>query len=729
MTRFYLLALALAACADPTTPEAVDLDLTTARLVPIDPTHELAPPFARYELQLGGRTIDVQLTRNDDLFAPGYTELRTDGGTALPHPESAWANQQPCYYHGSLVDGGVPVGVIAVRTCEDGQPHQLRGMITLDEVLYDLAPEADAYTLVRTRPPTDGFDALPGLPAADPHERLDGLDPNDQRPPALAPRYVELLVVNDPGRTASLGGSPEANTALRVHLAASYYLGSDFPGAIRLAMLGQQTLTGTSPFNPTPVGGGEISSASLLTQFQAYNDGTGIEADHRVLLSNLNFDGATIGFAPVGGICGGAGSNSIIQAGFSTALDASTIAHELGHNLGMLHDGLNNACPTTGFLMSATSCINCPTTPDRFSTCSLAEAAVVLNGALASCLNDAPGSVLGSPQCGNGFVDVGEQCDCGGEGCADIDPCCNGNTCTFASPNFTCSALEPCCDANTCLPVAASANLVCRDASSPDCDVEEVCDGSSGACPFDEVEDNGLSCGTGGTCFLGTCASVQGQCDALEAVFNLPLNANPGCTALIGAGGCGDLVCFVPGSNFCTTLNVNGTNAVVDDGTPCGAGTQCFEGACVPTSSLPQPSNDQCPNDPSKTEPGVCGCGVPDVDSDNDTLLDCVEPSPQLQSVSGVAGGALTFQVDNGTPGARVHLVAGRPGGTVNVPGCAGTTLNLQSVTLLGFVTANAQGRGQLVRNPPSTMSGAQFRFYAVELGSCGVSTPVAHTL
>lgn len=37
---------------------------------------------------------------------------------------------------------------------------------------------------------------------------------------------------------------------------------------------------------------------------------------------------------------------------------------------------------------------------------------------------------------------------------------------------------------------------------------------------------------------------------------------------------------------------------------------------------------DACPNDPGKTEPGVCGCGVADVDSDNDNTLDCNDGCP-----------------------------------------------------------------------------------------------------
>lgn len=39
---------------------------------------------------------------------------------------------------------------------------------------------------------------------------------------------------------------------------------------------------------------------------------------------------------------------------------------------------------------------------------------------------------------------------------------------------------------------------------------------------------------------------------------------------------------------------------------------------------------DDCPDDPNKTEPGVCGCGVSDTDSDGDGVADCLDAGQDL---------------------------------------------------------------------------------------------------
>ncbi|MFG6688076.1 hypothetical protein ACGK9U_16010, partial [Mariniflexile sp. HNIBRBA6329] len=53
-------------------------------------------------------------------------------------------------------------------------------------------------------------------------------------------------------------------------------------------------------------------------------------------------------------------------------------------------------------------------------------------------------------------------------------------------------------------------------------------------------------------------------------------------------------------------------------------------------------SNDNCPNDANKTDPGVCGCGVADMDTDNDGVLDCNDqelnsPCPNDVNANGVS--------------------------------------------------------------------------------------------
>uniref|UniRef100_A0A3B3RDR2 Disintegrin domain-containing protein n=1 Tax=Paramormyrops kingsleyae TaxID=1676925 RepID=A0A3B3RDR2_9TELE len=81
--------------------------------------------------------------------------------------------------------------------------------------------------------------------------------------------------------------------------------------------------------------------------------------------------------------------------------------------------------------------------------------------------------MYGGPRCGNGYLEDGEECDCGDE-CSS--PCCNAHNCTLKA-GAQC-AHGVCCE-NCKL---KSPGVLCRPASGS-CDLPEYCDGKSESCP------------------------------------------------------------------------------------------------------------------------------------------------------------------------------------------------------------------------------------------------------
>lgn len=122
-----------------------------------------------------------------------------------------------------------------------------------------------------------------------------------------------------------------------------------------------------------------------------------------------------------------------------------------------------------------------------------------------------PAQLFDSPTCGNGFVERGEQCDCGtSQFCQN--PCCDPDTCMLRS-NASC-ATGSCCDLTTCRP--RSAGFECRTADDSECDLPEFCTGESEYCPPDYYRRDTEPCAAGTAyCYEGACRSHNDQCRTL----------------------------------------------------------------------------------------------------------------------------------------------------------------------------------------------------------------------
>lgn len=211
-----------------------------------------------------------------------------------------------------------------------------------------------------------------------------------------------------------------------------------------------------------------------------------------------------------------------------------------------------------------------------FSQCTVGNICSALgrNSVRSNCLVDNRGVVtITGSQCGNGIVEAGEDCDCGGtEGCGN-DTCCNPQTCKFTNGAVCDDANDSCCTNCHFSP----ATTVCRPSSGP-CDVQETCTGNSGQCPADKYLSDGTSCTlsnssvSGLHCASGQCTSRDLQCQQLMGV-------------LVGTNdtyACDDSSCTIlcassklP-ANTCGSLNQNFL-----DGTPCNGDGTCTNGQCT----------------------------------------------------------------------------------------------------------------------------------------------------
>lgn len=138
------------------------------------------------------------------------------------------------------------------------------------------------------------------------------------------------------------------------------------------------------------------------------------------LFSNNNFQSGIVGLAYVGTACYSRYNVAVDSIANQFNRGAYATAHELGHNLGMSHDGYDNTCSQNGNIMGP----YVSTDLDRtWSSCSADYLNYYLSIGYLYCFSSSEPNDNG--YCGDGEVNNYEECDTYGYD----DDCCDGSTC------------------------------------------------------------------------------------------------------------------------------------------------------------------------------------------------------------------------------------------------------------------------------------------------------------
>ncbi|XP_065739980.1 disintegrin and metalloproteinase domain-containing protein 22 isoform X15 [Phocoena phocoena] len=561
---------------------------------------------ASFLLGAFGTSFILDVLLNHDLLSSEYVERHIEHGGKTVEVKGG----EHCYYQGHI--RGNPASFVALSTC-----HGLHGMFYDGNHTYLIEPEGNDTSQEDFRFHSVYKSRLFEFP-------LDDLPSEFQQVNITPPKFI---LKPRPKRSKRQFKKHRLSVVLTNTYAKSVVNLADLiykdQLKTRIVLVAMETWAADNKF--------AISENPLITlrEFMKYRrDFIKEKSDAVHLFSGSQFESSRSGAAYIGGICSLLKGGGVNEFG-KTDLMAVTLAQSLAHNIGIISDKRKLASGECKCEDTWSGCIMGDTgyyLPKKFTQCNIEEYHDFLNSGGGACLFNKPSKLLDPPECGNGFIETGEECDCGtpAECVLEGAECCK--KCTLTQDSQCSDGL--CCKKCKFQPMGT----VCREAVN-DCDIRETCSGNSSQCAPNIHKMDGYSCdGVQGICFGGRCKTRDRQC---KYIWGQKVTASDKyCYEKLNIEGtekgncgkdkdtwiqcnkrdvlCGYLLCTNIGNiprlgeldgeitstlvvQQARTLNCSGGHVKLDedvdlgyveDGTPCGPQMMCLEHRCLPVASF-----------------------------------------------------------------------------------------------------------------------------------------------